>query len=63
MNLKCFMKLSIYFVFLLYKVIKILGTEKGKKNKTNVVFIAGNRVRRYVEKSYSTEKSLTSLLK
>ncbi|XP_060719949.1 alanyl-tRNA editing protein Aarsd1 [Tachysurus vachellii] len=45
------------------QVIKILGTEKGKKNKTNLIFIAGNRVLRYAEKSYNTEKSLTSLLK
>ncbi|XP_076856764.1 alanyl-tRNA editing protein Aarsd1 isoform X2 [Brachyhypopomus gauderio] len=45
------------------QVIKILGTEKGKKNKTNLIFIAGNRVLKYVEKSYSTEKSLTAFLK
>ncbi|KAG7325540.1 hypothetical protein KOW79_011856 [Hemibagrus wyckioides] len=45
------------------QVIKILGTEKGKKTKTNLIFIAGNRVLRYAEKSYNTEKSLTSLLK
>uniref|UniRef100_A0AAR2M176 Alanyl-tRNA synthetase domain containing 1 n=1 Tax=Pygocentrus nattereri TaxID=42514 RepID=A0AAR2M176_PYGNA len=45
------------------QVIKILGTEKGKKNKTNLIFIAGNRVLKYAEKSYSTEKSLTALLK
>uniref|UniRef100_A0A9J7YH87 Alanyl-tRNA synthetase domain containing 1 n=2 Tax=Cyprinus carpio TaxID=7962 RepID=A0A9J7YH87_CYPCA len=45
------------------QVIKILGTEKGKKNKTNLIFIAGNRVLKYAEKSYSIEKSLTGLLK
>ncbi|XP_066521262.1 alanyl-tRNA editing protein Aarsd1 [Hoplias malabaricus] len=45
------------------QVIKILGTEKGKKNKTNLLFLAGNRVLKFVEKSYSTEKSLTGLLK
>ncbi|KAM9462823.1 alanyl-tRNA editing protein Aarsd1 [Clarias gariepinus] len=45
------------------QVIKILGTEKGKKNKTNLIFIAGNRVLKYAEKSYNMEKSLTSLLK
>ncbi|XP_051770646.1 alanyl-tRNA editing protein Aarsd1 [Ctenopharyngodon idella] len=45
------------------QVIKILGTEKGKKNKTNLIFIAGNRVLKYAEKSYSIEKSLTVLLK
>lgn len=45
------------------QVIKILGTEKGKKNKTNLIFIAGNRVLKYAERSYSIEKSLTGLLK
>ncbi|KAJ8414448.1 hypothetical protein AAFF_G00053180, partial [Aldrovandia affinis] len=45
------------------QVIKILGTEKGKKNKTNLIFLAGSRVLKYAEKSYSTERSLTSLLK
>uniref|UniRef100_A0A4W4E041 Alanyl-transfer RNA synthetases family profile domain-containing protein n=1 Tax=Electrophorus electricus TaxID=8005 RepID=A0A4W4E041_ELEEL len=45
------------------QVIKILGTEKGKKNKTNLIFLAGNRVLKYAEKSYITEKSLTALLK
>lgn len=47
----------------LLQVIKILGTEKGKKNKTNLIFVAGNRVLKYSEKSYNMEKSLTSLLK
>ncbi|XP_025056522.1 alanyl-tRNA editing protein Aarsd1 [Alligator sinensis] len=45
------------------QVIKLLGTEKGKKNKTNLVFLAGNRVLKSVEWSHSTEKTLTSLLK
>ncbi|KAL4660476.1 alanyl-tRNA editing protein Aarsd1-like isoform X3 [Arapaima gigas] len=45
------------------QVIKILGTEKGKKNKINLIFLAGNRVLKYAEKSYSTERSLTALLK
>ncbi|TSK14540.1 Alanyl-tRNA editing protein Aarsd1 [Bagarius yarrelli] len=45
------------------QVIKILGTEKGKKNKTNLIFIAGHRVLKCAEKSYNTEKLLTSLLK
>ncbi|KAA8581746.1 hypothetical protein FQN60_003327 [Etheostoma spectabile] len=44
-------------------VIKLLGTEKGKKNKTNLIFLAGNRVLKYAEKSYSTERSLVALLK
>ncbi|KAI1896520.1 hypothetical protein AGOR_G00095620 [Albula goreensis] len=45
------------------QIIKILGAEKGKKSKTNLVFLAGNRVLKYAEKSYNTERSLTSLLK
>ncbi|XP_050767826.1 putative protein PTGES3L isoform X1 [Gymnogyps californianus] len=45
------------------QVIKLLGTEKGKKNKTNLVFLAGNRVLKSIEQSHSTEKALTSLLK
>ncbi|XP_022065063.2 alanyl-tRNA editing protein Aarsd1 [Acanthochromis polyacanthus] len=45
------------------QVIKLLGTEKGKKNKTNLIFLAGNRVLKYAERSYSTERSMVSLLK
>uniref|UniRef100_U3I8S0 Alanyl-tRNA synthetase domain containing 1 n=1 Tax=Anas platyrhynchos platyrhynchos TaxID=8840 RepID=U3I8S0_ANAPP len=45
------------------QVIKLLGTEKGKKNKTNLVFLAGNRVLKSIEQSHNTEKALTSLLK
>ncbi|KFO97557.1 Alanyl-tRNA editing protein Aarsd1, partial [Calypte anna] len=45
------------------QVIKLLGTEKGKKNKTNLVFLAGNRVLKSIQQSHSTEKALTSLLK
>ncbi|KAK9529890.1 hypothetical protein VZT92_011439 [Zoarces viviparus] len=45
------------------QVIKLLGTEKGKKNKTNLIFLTGNRVLKYAEKSYSTERSMVSLLK
>lgn len=44
-------------------MIKLLGTEKGKKNKTNLIFLAGNRVLKYAEKSFSAERSLVSLLK
>uniref|UniRef100_A0A668A4U8 Alanyl-tRNA synthetase domain containing 1 n=1 Tax=Myripristis murdjan TaxID=586833 RepID=A0A668A4U8_9TELE len=40
------------------QVIKLLGTEKGKKSKTNLIFLTGNRVLKYAEKSYSTERSL-----
>ncbi|KAJ6660586.1 hypothetical protein lerEdw1_017583 [Lerista edwardsae] len=45
------------------QVIKLLGTEKGKKNKTNLAFLAGNRVLKTLERSHATEKALTLLLK
>nr|XP_008111377.1 PREDICTED: alanyl-tRNA editing protein Aarsd1 [Anolis carolinensis] len=45
------------------QVVKLLGTEKGKKNKTNLVFLAGNRVLKTLERNHTTEKALTSLLK
>ncbi|XP_063156534.1 putative protein PTGES3L isoform X1 [Candoia aspera] len=45
------------------QVIKLLGTEKGKKNKTNLVFLAGNRVLKSLDRSHATEKAMTSLLK
>lgn len=45
------------------QVIKILGTEKGKKNKSNLIFLAGNRVQKWMERSHGSEKALTSLLK
>ncbi|KAM4692513.1 alanyl-tRNA editing protein Aarsd1-B-like [Rhinophrynus dorsalis] len=45
------------------QVIKIFGLEKGKKNKTNLIFLAGERVLKYTTRSYCVEKALTSLLK
>ncbi|XP_051894527.1 alanyl-tRNA editing protein Aarsd1 [Pristis pectinata] len=45
------------------QAIKILGTEKGKKKKTNLFFLVGNRVLKYAEKSLTVEKALTALLK
>ncbi|OBS66951.1 hypothetical protein A6R68_04540 [Neotoma lepida] len=45
------------------QVIKILGTEKGKKNKSNLIFLAGNRVLKWMERSHGSEKALTTLLK
>ncbi|XP_026576730.1 alanyl-tRNA editing protein Aarsd1-like isoform X2 [Pseudonaja textilis] len=45
------------------QVIKLLGTEKGKKNKTNLIFLAGNRVLKSLDRSHSIEKAMTSLLK
>ncbi|XP_033625327.1 alanyl-tRNA editing protein Aarsd1-B-like [Asterias rubens] len=43
--------------------IKLLGAEKGKKNKTNVYFLAGNRVLSYLSKCLANEKLLTGHLK
>lgn len=45
------------------QVIKLMGTEKGKKNKTNLIFLVGNRVLKYAEKCFNTERSLVALLK
>uniref|UniRef100_A0A8C4TCL3 Alanyl-tRNA synthetase domain containing 1 n=1 Tax=Erpetoichthys calabaricus TaxID=27687 RepID=A0A8C4TCL3_ERPCA len=45
------------------QAIKILGVEKGKKNKSNLIFIAGNRILQYTDQCFSVEKALTSLLK
>ncbi|XP_059812499.1 alanyl-tRNA editing protein Aarsd1 [Hypanus sabinus] len=45
------------------QAIKILGIEKGKKKKINLLFLVGNRVLKYAEKSLTVEKALTSLLK
>ncbi|CAG2105383.1 unnamed protein product [Medioppia subpectinata] len=43
--------------------IKLLSAEKGKKNKTNVYFLSGNRVLSYLDKCYKREKALISSLK
>ncbi|CAH1773611.1 unnamed protein product [Owenia fusiformis] len=43
--------------------IKLLGVEKGKKNHSNLVFVAGNRVLNYLGTAYNNEKALTGLLK
>ncbi|XP_074653465.1 alanyl-tRNA editing protein Aarsd1-A-like [Tubulanus polymorphus] len=45
------------------QAIKLLAFEKGKKGKTNLTFVAGDRVLQYLGKSYEIEKKLTSLLK
>uniref|UniRef100_F6S764 Alanyl-tRNA synthetase domain containing 1 n=2 Tax=Ornithorhynchus anatinus TaxID=9258 RepID=F6S764_ORNAN len=45
------------------QVIKLLGVEKGKKNRTNLVFLAGGRVLQAVERSYGRERALTGRLK
>jgi misacylated tRNA(Ala) deacylase len=42
---------------------RYLGIVKGKMNKTNLLFVAGDRVRRYLGRSYQVEKSLMGILK
>nr|CAH0109184.1 unnamed protein product [Daphnia galeata] len=43
--------------------IKLLYAEKGKKNKTNLFFICGNRVLDYINRSLDRERQLTKILK
>ncbi|CAM9326198.1 alanyl-tRNA editing protein Aarsd1 [Lampetra fluviatilis] len=45
------------------QAIKIFGAEKGKKNKTNILFLAGSRVLQYCERSYANERALNALVK
>uniref|UniRef100_A0A069DTC8 Alanyl-transfer RNA synthetases family profile domain-containing protein n=1 Tax=Panstrongylus megistus TaxID=65343 RepID=A0A069DTC8_9HEMI len=45
------------------QVVKLLGFEKGKKNKINVNFLVGNRVLKRFEKMYKNELSLNLLLR
>ncbi|CAG5128690.1 unnamed protein product [Candidula unifasciata] len=45
------------------QAIKLLGAEKGKKNKMNVMFLAGGRLLKYVGESFAREKTLTGILK
>ncbi|XP_041987278.1 alanine--glyoxylate aminotransferase 2, mitochondrial [Aricia agestis] len=45
------------------QVIKILGAEPGKKNKTNLRFLVGGRVTRTFQRMLDREKALTGLLK
>ena len=50
-------------MFYLLQAIKILGCEKGKKNKTNLVFVAGDRVLKYLARCYKVEKDLMGILR
>ncbi|KAK6632560.1 hypothetical protein RUM43_013328 [Polyplax serrata] len=43
--------------------IKLLHAEKGKKNKTNLFFLTGNRVLKYLSECLNRECGLTQLLK
>lgn len=44
-------------------MIKITGVEPGKKGKTNLKFLVGNRVTKTLQKMLDREKALTGLLK
>lgn len=43
--------------------IKLLYAEKGKKNKTNLFFVCGGRVMKYLTECLQREQKLTKLLK
>uniref|UniRef100_A0A146L2H2 Alanyl-tRNA editing protein Aarsd1-B n=1 Tax=Lygus hesperus TaxID=30085 RepID=A0A146L2H2_LYGHE len=45
------------------QAIKLLGFEKGKKGKTNLLFLAGGRVLAHLDKMYKRELELNLLLK
>ncbi|XP_011565136.3 alanine--glyoxylate aminotransferase 2, mitochondrial [Plutella xylostella] len=45
------------------QVIKLLGAEPGKKGKTNLRFLVGNRVTKTLQTMLEREKALTGLLK
>ncbi|CAH2039267.1 unnamed protein product, partial [Iphiclides podalirius] len=45
------------------QVIKLIGTEPGKKGKTNLKFLVGNRVIKTLQHMLDRERSLTALLK
>lgn len=48
---------------LIFQVVKLMGFEKGKKNKINMNFLVGNRVLNKIEKLYKNELSLNLLLR
>ncbi|KAL8559275.1 hypothetical protein ACOMHN_059966 [Nucella lapillus] len=45
------------------QAVKVLGSEKGKKNKTNLMFVSGGRLLNYFARSYQVERELTAILK
>jgi len=44
-------------------MIKLLSVEKGKKSRINVIFVAGDRVLKYLATCYERERKFTQLLK
>lgn len=45
------------------QAIKLLYVEKGKKNKTNLYFVAGNRLLQYMSKCINRERAMNNILK
>lgn len=45
------------------QMVKLLSVEKGKKGKSLVNFLVGDRVRRYLESCHRREKQLTDILR
>lgn len=45
------------------QAVKLLYAEKGKKNKTNLFFLAGGRILKYLTKALDREAKMTKLLK
>ena len=45
------------------QIVKLLQVEKGKKGKSNLYFLAGNRVSKYVEEKWLMDKDITKSLK
>lgn len=43
--------------------IKIFSDEKAKKGKSSLLFLAGDRVLDYAEKSFNSDKKINKLLK
>lgn len=56
-----FSLIECYFKY--FQAIKLLYVEKGKKNKSNLYFLCGNRLLSYMDKCVKREKSLISSLK
>lgn len=46
-----------------FQAVKLLAAESGKKGRINLVFLAGDRVLRYLATCYEREKVFTQLLK
>lgn len=51
------------FIFSQLQMIKLLGVEPGKKGKTNLRFLVGNRITNTMQKMLERERVLNTLLK